>query len=265
MRKLTELESETEAGKLAHWMTKLGISSTQIENQVWVMEDDHMRRAKSLLKQNIETAPWKSLPAVIPAKSQEISIKTKNRTINLTTQPNLTISLIFISTIVFLALENNVAVPLIKQYLMLYLPNAFAGEIWRFITPIFMHFGWLHIIFNMIWTYQLGTQIELLQSRKSLLILVLTIGVISNFAQAFLSGPNFGGMSGVIYGLLGYIWAMNKWHPNTKLFVDNGTMGFMMVWLVLCITGVFGNVANTAHIAGLIAGVGLAKVTALRA
>src|SRR5439155_4870026 len=54
------------------------------------------------------------------------------------------------------------------------------GEVWRLITPIFIHFNLLHIFFNMLWLRDLGTLIELRRGGKYLLLQVVLIGAISN-------------------------------------------------------------------------------------
>src|SRR5207253_1391288 len=88
------------------------------------------------------------------------------------------------------------------------LPEIRHGQIWRLFTPMFIHFSPLHILFNMLWLRDLGSMIEGRQSSLHLLILVLVIAGCSNVAQCYvnMSGPIFGGMSGVVYGLLGYVW-----------------------------------------------------------
>lgn len=135
------------------------------------------------------------------------------------------------------------------------LPELFSGQLWRLITPIIIHFGILHIVFNTLWLYQLGSAIEQQQSSDRMFTLVMIIGVLSNLSEYFWSGPIFGGMSGVVYGLLGYVWAQGKYNPRAGLGVDQATTLMMLAWFIICWMGVVGNIANMAHTVGLVAGV----------
>lgn len=135
------------------------------------------------------------------------------------------------------------------------LPEICHGQIWRLFTPIFLHFGLMHILFNMMWLKDLGSMIENRQGAIFFLIKVLVLAALSNFGQYLVSGPSFGGMSGVVYGLLGYIWMKGKHDPASGLFVSKHNVVMMIVWFFLCLTGIMGNIANTAHGIGL--GVGI--------
>lgn len=131
-----------------------------------------------------------------------------------------------------------------------------SGQVWRLVTPIFVHFGILHILFNMLWLKDLGSAIERLQSSLFLVLFVLVTAVISNLAQYLVppSSPLFGGMSGVVYGLLAYIWIRGRFDPASGYSLDRRTLIWMLVWLVVCFTGLVGAVANGAHVAGLVVG-----------
>jgi GlpG protein len=136
------------------------------------------------------------------------------------------------------------------------------GEVWRLVTPIFVHlkvsdFKWLHLIFNACWTFVLGAQIEDRKGTAFFGLLVLVIAVVSNTAQAAIDTPWFGGMSGVVYGLFGYAWMKTLYDPGAGMYVSRGTIIFFMAWFLLCLAGVIGNVANTAHAAGLAVGVAI--------
>ncbi|MEZ6060585.1 MAG: rhomboid family intramembrane serine protease [Planctomycetaceae bacterium] len=129
------------------------------------------------------------------------------------------------------------------------------GEFWRPITPIFLHFGVLHLLFNMMWLRSLGSCVEFVRGTRRFLTLVVTIAVISNVAQFYVSGPHFGGMSGVVFGLIGYVWMKGRVQPELGLGLSHQTIVYAFLWLFLCMSGSFGPIANTAHVGGLIVGV----------
>lgn len=134
-----------------------------------------------------------------------------------------------------------------------------SGQWWRLVTPIFMHFSLLHILFNLLWVWIVGQRVELLQGRWALLGLVLVSGVASNLAQFWVSGPMFGGLSGVVFGLLGYTWLWDRLEPHYRFGLPPALLGFMVLWLVLGFTGMLegmgmGAIANTAHLVGMLAG-----------
>jgi len=133
------------------------------------------------------------------------------------------------------------------------------GQWWRWLSPIFIHFGALHLVFNLLWTWELGRRIEHLQQRRVLIALVLFIGIVSNLAQYLMTGPLFGGLSGVIFGLMGYTWLWDRLNPERGFGLPTGLMVFMLVWLILGVSGAIeaigmGSIANTAHLIGLLSG-----------
>ena len=144
------------------------------------------------------------------------------------------------------------------------------GQYHRILSPIFLHFGLLHLIFNALWLSFLGSQIETHEGSLHFLLIVLISGIASNMSQYYWSATiYFGGMSGVIYALLGYLWIKHKIVPHTFAPLPNGLMGFMVGWLVLCMTGVLElalgiGVANAAHLSGLIAGLLIGLVFAIK-
>lgn len=131
---------------------------------------------------------------------------------------------------------------------------------WRLITPIFLHFGLMHLAFNALWYWELGRRIEMRSGSLWLLGLTLLFGLVSNSVQWLYSGhPFFGGLSGVLYGLLGYCWIYQMLAPNVHFDLPRGVVVLMLVWLVLCLSGLvtllgFGAIANAAHVSGLLVG-----------
>lgn len=144
------------------------------------------------------------------------------------------------------------------------------GEIWRLVTPILIHFptGGIviaHILFNMMWLRDLGSQFEARLGSLYLAAFVVAVGALSNSAQYWQSGaPLFGGMSGVNYALIGYCWVRGRFDPAAGLGLDRQSLIWAMVWFGLCFTGWVGPVANTAHTAGLLLGAAWAFVDSRR-
>ncbi|MFF7708182.1 rhomboid family intramembrane serine protease [Pseudomonas sp. NPDC007930] len=135
-----------------------------------------------------------------------------------------------------------------------------AGQVWRLITPMFIHFGILHLAMNSLWFWELGRRIEWRQGSAQLLGLVLGFSAVSNVIQYLWSGPSlFGGLSGVLYGLLGHIWLYQWRAPAPLYYLPRGVLVMMLVWLGLCLSGLvsllgFGEIANGAHVGGLLVG-----------
>ena len=141
------------------------------------------------------------------------------------------------------------------------------GQVWRLLTPMFIHFDPLHILFNMLWLQQLGMAIESRRGSLRFLLIVLAIAGLSNFGQyswphplfspaGYTGGPSpfFGGMSGVVFGLFGYIWIKSRYEPGAGLYMPPRTAFWIMAWFVVCFTGAAGPIANTAHGMGLMTG-----------
>ena len=130
-----------------------------------------------------------------------------------------------------------------------------SGQYWRLLTPVFLHFGILHLVFNMLWLKDLGGMVEGRLGARKYVFLLLLMAIPANLAQFFVSGPLFGGMSGVVYGLLGFIWMRGRYEPASGLMLHRTTVVWMMAWFAVCFLGIVGNVANTVHAVGL--GVGI--------
>ena len=133
-------------------------------------------------------------------------------------------------------------------------------EWWRLITPTFLHFSLTHLIFNCLWIYILGSKIEIIDGKGIFLTLFLISGLSSNLGQYFITGDYlFGGLSGVVNGLLGYCFILDLDNRGQRYDLPIALYIFMFIWLLIGFTGLlkifgFGNVANIAHLVGMIAG-----------
>jgi GlpG protein len=134
------------------------------------------------------------------------------------------------------------------------------GQWWRLLTPMLIHFGILHLAMNSLWYWELGRRIEARQGAVMLLGLSLLFSLAANFAQYLHAGPSlFGGLSGVLYGLLGHCWIFQRLAPTPAYRLPPGVLVMMLAWLLICMTGIFellqfGAIANAAHVGGLLAG-----------
>ena len=138
------------------------------------------------------------------------------------------------------------------------LPEIRRGEVWRLITPIFIHASVMHLVFNVLAMLDFGSMVESRQNALRLALLVVVIAIPSNVAQYYSTPkhlPNFCGISGVAYGLLGYIWMKSKFHPASGYYLHPQTVGMMLIFFVICLIGLIPNIANTVHAVGLGVGV----------
>ena len=127
-------------------------------------------------------------------------------------------------------------------------------ELWRPFSPAFIHLDVVHLFFNMMWMNSLGTGIEYLRGTRRFLLLCLIVAITSSVAQLFWSGPAFGGMSGVVFGLIGYAWMKGKTQPWDGIALRQQTVVYCLLWMFLCMAGALGPIANTAHGVGLAVG-----------
>jgi GlpG protein len=143
-----------------------------------------------------------------------------------------------------------------------------AGELWRLITPVFIHFGVLHLVFNAFWLLDVGAAIERVLGSLRFGTFLAFCAAASNAAQLYFGlSAMFGGLSGLVYACVGYLWSRGRFDPHSPIGAPPQLVTFFVVWLILGFTGALfdlvGNVANYCHLGGLIAGVACGYVAAL--
>ena len=155
------------------------------------------------------------------------------------------------------------------------------GEFWRLVTPIFIHYDIIHIGFNVLWLLQFGRLIEGRYGSLWIAILILVCAVLSNFAQGvvpeamggsppfyFQNGmliTSFGGLSGVVFGMFGFILIKQMTDPTSGFHLPQSTIILLLGWMLFCMTPIASEVfklhiANWAHGIGFIVGCALAQV-----
>lgn len=175
-------------------------------------------------------------------------------------------SIFFICLVIFFGIYLQLFDPT-QSILSFYHTQPFdLSQAWRFITPAFLHFSVLHITFNLLWWWQLAGIIEKKQGAQRLAFIFIFSAILSNLAQYILVGPNFGGLSGVVYGLAGYTWLYGRLNKQSLVNLSDAMFIFLMAWLGLGFIHILPiNIANYAHLAGLISGLIIALIaTALK-
>ncbi|WP_410013205.1 rhomboid family intramembrane serine protease GlpG [Sodalis sp. C49] len=128
-------------------------------------------------------------------------------------------------------------------------------QVWRWVSHILLHFSLLHLLFNIVWWWYLASAVEKYRGVTTLAILTLVSAVVSGLVQSHFSGALFGGLSGVVYALMGYVWWYGEKNPNGPLMMPRGVIVFALLWLIAGYFDIFGiAVANAAHVAGLVIG-----------
>lgn len=136
---------------------------------------------------------------------------------------------------------------------------------WRWFSHILLHFSLLHLVFNLLWWWYIGGAVEKRLGSGKLFVITLISALLSGWMQAKFSGPWFGGLSGVVYALMGYAWLRGERDPESGIFLERGLMAFAILWLVIGYFGAFGlPIANAAHATGLAVGLAMAFVDTRR-
>lgn len=132
---------------------------------------------------------------------------------------------------------------------------------WVLITSIFLHGSASHLIFNMFALVLFGLMLERFIGSNRFLIVFFASGIIAGAASSLMYPASLGA-SGAVYGILGTLAAVR---PRMIVWTYGVPMPMVAAagfYLLLDMAGLFfpSNVANAAHIAGLIAGavIGLA-------
>ena len=138
------------------------------------------------------------------------------------------------------------------------------GEVWRLFSPCLFHVEFFHLFFNMIWLLVLGKQIEQRLGTWRYILFILILGIFSNTAQYLMAGPNFIGFSGILCGMLTFMWMRQKHAPWEGYQLDRVTVLFLALFILIMATVQFVSfflektlgfsispgIANTAHLSG---------------
>ncbi len=126
---------------------------------------------------------------------------------------------------------------------------------WRFLTSIFLHGGWMHLLYNIFALALFGSILEKLIGGKKFLAVFFLAGIFANLIAVNFYSSSLGA-SGAIYGVLGClafirpgmaIWAFGLPMP---MFIA------VILWIAGSVIGIFvpSNVGDIAHLSGIVVG-----------
>lgn len=132
------------------------------------------------------------------------------------------------------------------------------GEWWRLVTPIFLHGGMIHFLFNSYLLIQLGPIVEGIFGTTRFWVIYLCCGIAGSMASQLPRFVNTVGASGAIMGLIGLLVVYG--------YRTGGVLGQSMNSLVVrlalysIVLGFMFNIDHLNHIGGFLCGAGLALI-----
>ncbi len=312
MRQIGTLSNRAEATRFASYLVTQGIHAHSEADgagwAVWVRDEDQLAAARAALSEfqaDPANAKFQGVEQTAEQRLREEAIKREAARQNVVTMGQrwrgptagrrrpLTLAIILVCCIigVFTNMGGDPLQPLMRKLLFsdrvhfvtdlnqdsftVRLIDLRKGEVWRIVTPALVHYGAMHLAFNMVMFYQLASVIEHRRGTWRLALLMLAIAVPSNLAQALVptawgGSAFFAGLSGVVFGLLGYLWMKSRFDPASGLYINRGTVFMSLVFLGLGFAGAFNvgdvRIANWAHGVGFAMGIVIGWLpTALRA
>ena len=280
MRPIGQLETEEQARTFADYLFLRDVA-TQIEPAkggawgIWVVDEERVDESKALLSRfrsmpDAEEFYQASAAAAERRRGEEKVIRKEEKFLKRAAAlprrmggGGLTMVLLILCVVAALATKLGQD-PAWTDWLLISMEKVSDGQLWRLFTPVFLHFSLWHLLFNLLWLQDLGAVLEVKIGTWRFLAVVAGVALVSNLAQYAAGGAGFGGMSGVVYGVFGYLWIRGKRDFRFGLTIAPMTSGLLLVFLALGIFGLLGPTANAAHFSGLLVGGALGWLAARR-
>ncbi|MBX3420227.1 MAG: rhomboid family intramembrane serine protease [Pirellulaceae bacterium] len=305
MRCLGEIDGRKPAEQFVAYLVTQGISThidTSSQGgerwEIWVRDEDQLETSRELLR-DFQSNPHdpkfhhalREAGQILADRAKQRAIVSKNvrrptySVSPLTDRrvPPLTLTVVILCCVVSLAsnfgrpgTSNEIGQSINKQLRFVspldYLnsngaPDASLrkGQVWRAVTPIFLHLSTWHLVFNVFGMIVFGRISERWLGTPKYALFILIAAIASNLLQGLSpewmrGNPNFGGVSGVVYGLFGYIWIRSTLNPDLGIMIPFPVLVLLLLPLVIGLSGLIPNwqFADLAHLGGLVVGVATA-------
>lgn len=133
-----------------------------------------------------------------------------------------------------------------------------AGEVWRLVTPMFLHAGFIHLILNISALVAFGHMVENLYGGRRLLTVYFSAGFVG-FVASFIATPAPSvGASGGIFGLIGILFAAGlryreRWPVTARRRLIGEMALYIGINVILGLLATF--IDNAGHLGGLVTGI----------
>lgn len=171
-------------------------------------------------------------------------------------KPFVTYGILGITSFVF-ALQFLFPSLRLESFLGMYSPYVvFNHEYWRFLTPMLIHFGFMHFALNGLVLYYMGQQCEAIFGHWRFAIIYILSGLMGNFGSFAFNGATAlsGGASTAIFGLFGAFVVVGL-HYRDNFAMQALTRQFGMFILLNLVFGLFDSTIDIwGHVGGLLGG-----------
>lgn len=276
---LTRVPEDVDLAAFSRWLRAQGVvhrvTEEGAEQVLWLAEDEWRQPVLTALHQYLSSPEWRARVATADEPEPEARRSWQPGP----AQAPVMLGLVALAAIITWAIGFGTRGPLHALFMVdtrhwdpvalmstadrwhALMTTLASGQIWRLITPVFLHFSVSHLAFDAVMFWFLGSQIEARDGKVIAIVLFLVSGILSNFSQYILTGPEFGGLSGVVYAMLGYCWLSQQRLP--RFYFPPALIVVSVVWMLLGLTPIpealnIGKMANGAHAAGFISGLAFA-------
>lgn len=135
--------------------------------------------------------------------------------------------------------------------------DVWSGDYGPLLTSVFQHANVLHIAFNMYWLVMLGRLMERSMPVWAYVAFLAAAAIVSSATELAISSSLGIGASGVVYAMMGLMWAGRGRYPEWRAVATNENLRLFLLWAVFCIIGTYLHVltiANGAHVGGFLFG-----------
>ncbi|RBP40450.1 GlpG protein [Roseimicrobium gellanilyticum] len=164
-------------------------------------------------------------------------------------------------------LEETKSLEVLSRFGFFTAERIWEGLWWGTMSSTFVHINLIHAFFNLYWLWLLGRLMEDEIGSSRFLVFYLGASIVSSTVQLAVSDTTGIGASGVLYAIFGFMWRTRMVYPRFQSIIVPQTVKVFFIWLVACFfltAGKLMNIANGAHLAGLVYGVVMAECFVVR-